>query len=256
MTKPSPARWLVLFAFSYNSAWNAFMYMDFAAVSDVSRDVMELDETQLNMLYSASLFAVLPTAIIAARGLEAHDRCACCVRHICVALESSSSPPRRSISPAHPPSPPNTPFPSALPTLRARRTPTAPPTRAPPSHQADSPFGLLAPPPDARAPTRLTSGLGVLANVAGAWLRLLAVARRSYPLALLSSITIGLSSAVLICSYSRIAARHFPPRERTLATTLGVQARRPCALSRLETMTRAMHPPSPPPHARPPTPVQ
>jgi hypothetical protein len=58
-------RWLVLFAFSYMSAMNAFMFMNFTTVPALSArifafdekngTVLPLDEEQNNWLYSASL---------------------------------------------------------------------------------------------------------------------------------------------------------------------------------------------------------
>lgn len=53
-------RWLVLFVFSYMSAFNAFMFMNFTTVPDLSKTIFaidgkRLDDGQNNWLYSASL---------------------------------------------------------------------------------------------------------------------------------------------------------------------------------------------------------
>ena len=53
-------RWWVLFVFSYMSAFNAFMFMNFTTVPDLSKDIFrvdgkKLDDGQNNWLYSASL---------------------------------------------------------------------------------------------------------------------------------------------------------------------------------------------------------
>ena len=69
-----------------------------------------------------------------------------------------------------------------------------------------------------------TSFAAPLANAAAGWLRYAAVVRGSYGLALLSSIVLGFAGAVIGCSYAEIAERHFPPSQRSLATTLAVQS--------------------------------
>ena len=77
----------------------------------------------------------------------------------------------------------------------------------------------------------LTTGVGMFCNFLGGWFRYAACraahggdARQGKLLALLSSVFIGFAAAVIICSYSAVATRWFPPHERTLATTIAVQS--------------------------------
>ena len=56
----------MLLAFSLNAAANAFMFMDFSAVSALSLRVLNTDEDGLEWLYSASLLTVMPLSIPAA----------------------------------------------------------------------------------------------------------------------------------------------------------------------------------------------
>ena len=65
--------------------------------------------------------------------------------------------------------------------------------------------------------------VGVILNVAGAWLRMVAVYSRSYDLALVSSVLIGAAASIVICSYTPIAERWFPRSEQALATSIAVQ---------------------------------
>ena len=66
--------------------------------------------------------------------------------------------------------------------------------------------------------------VGVLFNVAGAWARFLAMDEGNLPLTTLSTALIGGASAMVICTYSLLAERWFPPEERTFATTCAVQS--------------------------------
>jgi hypothetical protein len=68
------------------------------------------------------------------------------------------------------------------------------------------------------------SFLAVVANVAAGWLRWLSVVRGSYTLALLSSVFVGLSAAVVINSFAIMGARYFPPSQRAMAVSLAVQS--------------------------------
>jgi hypothetical protein len=77
----------------------------------------------------------------------------------------------------------------------------------------------------------LVSAVGMACNCAGAWLRYVSAevahagsTDAGQALAILSSVLVGCGAAVIVCSYSAIPARHFPPHERTMATTVAVQA--------------------------------
>ena len=75
-----------------------------------------------------------------------------------------------------------------------------------------------------RANNWLMVGIGAASNVLGAWLRLLAVQWESYPLALLSSVVIGVCAAVIVVSFVELVEAWFTPSWRSLATQLAVQA--------------------------------
>ena len=130
--------WLVLAAFSLNTACNSFMFMDFAAVSGLAKAHFNCTAQEINLVYSASLFTVLPFAIPAARYLNTHNY--------------------------------------------------------------------------------LTTGLGVTANVIGAWLRWWGTHQGDYVIVLLSSMFIGAAAAVIICSVAQVGARWFSD-EKTKAMT-------------------------------------
>ena len=77
----------------------------------------------------------------------------------------------------------------------------------------------------------LVSTGGMACNCGGAWMRWCAVtvATSGSPelgrwCAILSSVLLGFAAAVIICSYSSISARWFPPHERTFATSVAVQS--------------------------------
>eukprot|EP01060_Flectonema_neradi_P035368 TRINITY_DN6495_c0_g1_i1.p1 TRINITY_DN6495_c0_g1~~TRINITY_DN6495_c0_g1_i1.p1 ORF type:complete len:441 (+),score=62.53 TRINITY_DN6495_c0_g1_i1:52-1374(+) len=70
----------------------------------------------------------------------------------------------------------------------------------------------------------LITGMGVVCNVSGAWLRYISAVTGSYGVALASSILIGLSAAVIITSVSHVPGTWFRKEERSLATSIGVQA--------------------------------
>ena len=65
--------------------------------------------------------------------------------------------------------------------------------------------------------------VGVCFNVMGAWVRYAAMDGGNLALTTLSTALIGGASAMVICTYSLLAERWFPPEERTFATTCGVQ---------------------------------
>eukprot|EP00937_MAST-01D_sp_MAST-1D-sp2_P007345 g7345.t1 len=68
------SKWLVLATFAYTSAWNAFFYMNFASISGVAQDVLEISSTQLNFGgYSAGLLTTLPLSFVFARFLNTHN---------------------------------------------------------------------------------------------------------------------------------------------------------------------------------------
>ena len=69
-----------------------------------------------------------------------------------------------------------------------------------------------------------TTAAGVACNCGAAVLRWVAAARRSYGVALASSVLAGFSAAVIISSVAHIGEAWFPPGQRTLAMSLGVQA--------------------------------
>ena len=56
-----------------------------------------------------------------------------------------------------------------------------------------------------------TSLACVLFNIAGAWLRWLAVASGSWLVALISSVLVGFAASIIICSYTSLAERWFHP---------------------------------------------
>jgi hypothetical protein len=66
--------------------------------------------------------------------------------------------------------------------------------------------------------------VAALLNAAAAWLRYAAVLRRSYPLAVASTVLAGFAAAVVVCSYAVIAERWFRPTQRGLATSVAVQS--------------------------------
>ncbi|KAK3282860.1 hypothetical protein CYMTET_9421 [Cymbomonas tetramitiformis] len=137
-------KWLVLLAFSFNSACNAFMFMDYASVSSVAEDIFDCGDSSLNWLYSASLLTVIPAAIPASYFLNTRNW--------------------------------------------------------------------------------ETTGVGVLCNCVGGWLRWWATKQESYWLALASSIAIGLSAAVIITSVTQVAMRWFPADQRGFACGIAAQA--------------------------------
>lgn len=77
----------------------------------------------------------------------------------------------------------------------------------------------------------LTMSVGASCNFIGGWLRYAAcfVALKGHTnsgkgLIYASSLFFGLSLCVIVCSFSSTCARWFPPRERTLAVSIAVQA--------------------------------
>jgi len=70
----------------------------------------------------------------------------------------------------------------------------------------------------------IVSFIGTAMNTMGAWTRWLAVKYTSPTLAIVSSVFIGLSAAVIICSYTAITLRWFPASQRTFACSLAVQS--------------------------------
>ena len=141
------ARAGVLFAFCINTACNSFMFMDFAALSDLSAEIFKTDTNGVNWLWSASLLAVLPMT-----------------------------------------------FPATF---------------------------LL---PKRGWANWLTTGAGVTCNVVGAWLRYLSVVTESLSVAILSSILVGFSAAVIISSIMHVSANWFPPKQQAMATSVAVQS--------------------------------
>ena len=69
-----------------------------------------------------------------------------------------------------------------------------------------------------------TVAFGNALNVAGGWLRYLAVVRSSYALAVLSSLVCGGAAAVVVCSFTAVSERWFRPSHRGLATSIAVQS--------------------------------
>jgi len=66
-------RWLVLLAFSLNNACNAFMFMNFATVTALTKDIFSVDDTGANWLYSASLLAAMPTFFLVLSYITTHN---------------------------------------------------------------------------------------------------------------------------------------------------------------------------------------
>ena len=61
----SGRRWVVLGVFSFTSAANAFIFMDFATVALLSERVLHMDEVQLKWLYSGALIVVAAATPVA-----------------------------------------------------------------------------------------------------------------------------------------------------------------------------------------------
>ena len=59
-------RWVALATFGYNTGFNAFMCMDYAAISSIAKDALGTDDAGVNWLYSGLLLAVLPATVPAA----------------------------------------------------------------------------------------------------------------------------------------------------------------------------------------------
>ena len=70
----------------------------------------------------------------------------------------------------------------------------------------------------------VTMFIGQSLNLAGAWLRYLAVQNHSFAAAVISTVFAGASASVVVCSYGVIAERWFRPSQRALATTIAVQS--------------------------------
>ena len=137
-------RWAVLGSFSYLSASNAFMCMDFSDDYGLNERLLRSGEADVALLYSLFLLSVVPVMPLAAWGV---------VRH----------------------------------------------------HWSTVAFGNAL-------------------NVAGGWLRYLAVVRSSYALAVLSSLVCGGAAAVVVCSFTAVSERWFRPSSRGLATSIAVQS--------------------------------
>ena len=69
-----------------------------------------------------------------------------------------------------------------------------------------------------------TMAIGQAFNVAGTWLRYVAAQRRSYALAVASTVLAGTAASAIVCSYAVIAEHWFRPSQRALATTVAVQS--------------------------------
>mmetsp|Transcript_24099 Transcript_24099/g.81371 ORF Transcript_24099/g.81371 Transcript_24099/m.81371 type:complete len:468 (-) Transcript_24099:2788-4191(-) len=137
-------RWAVLGSFSYLSASNAFMCMDFSDDYGLNERLLRSGEADVALLYSLFLLSVVPVMPLAAWGV---------VRH----------------------------------------------------HWSTVAFGNAL-------------------NVAGGWLRYLAVVRSSYALAVLSSLVCGGAAAIVVCSFTAVSERWFRPSSRGLATSIAVQS--------------------------------
>ncbi|EOD27866.1 hypothetical protein EMIHUDRAFT_463214 [Emiliania huxleyi CCMP1516] len=137
-------RWAVLGSFSYLSASNAFMCMDFSDDYGLNERLLRSGEADVALLYSLFLLSVVPVMPLAAWGV---------VRH----------------------------------------------------HWSTVAFANAL-------------------NVAGGWLRYLAVVRSSYALAVLSSLVCGGAAAVVVCSFTAVSERWFRPSHRGLATSIAVQS--------------------------------
>ena len=60
-----PRRWVVVFLTACGSAMNAFMFMNFSPITELSASVFSVTGGQVNWLYSASLLSVLPAFFFA-----------------------------------------------------------------------------------------------------------------------------------------------------------------------------------------------
>lgn len=69
-----------------------------------------------------------------------------------------------------------------------------------------------------------TNLANVLLNTLAAWLRYVAVQQGSYLVAQLSSVMLGASAAVIVCSFAQVGALWFAPRQRSVAIALAVQS--------------------------------
>ena len=63
----------------------------------------------------------------------------------------------------------------------------------------------------------------VCCNIAAAWLRYLSVACSSFPIAILSSVLLGMATAVIMPAFASVPAAWFSPRQQSLATAVSVQ---------------------------------
>jgi len=78
-----PWRWAVLMAFSLNAFANAFLFMDFNVVPDVTKvlfgyceeggDCDDVGDSFVLMTYAASLFAVLPSFVVVLKYINSHN---------------------------------------------------------------------------------------------------------------------------------------------------------------------------------------
>eukprot|EP00929_Paragymnodinium_shiwhaense_P044771 TRINITY_DN22955_c0_g1_i1.p1 TRINITY_DN22955_c0_g1~~TRINITY_DN22955_c0_g1_i1.p1 ORF type:complete len:445 (-),score=21.63 TRINITY_DN22955_c0_g1_i1:1090-2424(-) len=62
--------WLTLMAFCYTAASNAFLFMNFCTVTDLSQEIFHISTAQVTMTFSVALFATLPCTFIAAYYLQ------------------------------------------------------------------------------------------------------------------------------------------------------------------------------------------
>jgi hypothetical protein len=67
------------------------------------------------------------------------------------------------------------------------------------------------------------SGVGVTSQVLAGWLRYIAVVEQNFTLVIISSILLGFGGSVIISTYTSCPEKWFPPKERTLATSIAVR---------------------------------
>lgn len=135
---------MTLFAFCYNAAANAVLFMNFVVVSDLSMQTFSATPSEIALTYSLGLLTTLPAAFGVAYFMPRHS------------------------------------------------------------------YWVF--------------GSSVLFDTLGAWLRWLSVRHESWALCMASTVCIGVAFAVCCMSYAVVGMRWFPPQQRTLATTIGVQS--------------------------------
>eukprot|EP00300_Choanocystis_sp_HF-7_P034098 c46634_g1_i1.p1 GENE.c46634_g1_i1~~c46634_g1_i1.p1 ORF type:complete len:428 (+),score=82.92 c46634_g1_i1:39-1322(+) len=137
-------KWGVLLAFCMTTALNAFMFMNFATISSISKTRFHIDTQRLNWLYSGALTMSIPLMFPVAYFLDNQNW--------------------------------------------------------------------------------ITSFIGIFTAFLTAWVRYAACLQESFALAVLSSLLLGVSSAVVLSTPTQLAQSWFEPPRRTMITSIAVQS--------------------------------